>query len=319
MSGARLAAFAFAGLTSLGYFAIAARLWERLDAAKPYRRVLNMCYPLSQLALALFALVEGCLHGLPTVAVASVGALNIATLAYDAALLRRIVFAERDWLKAYRTLYLEEQVEAQQRHARERDSQAQRARKINDGMVEGLQDLRGMLAAGDRPAAQAWLAQAVDALAVHETSYCENPALDALLGAKAARCAELGIAWRVNVAVPDGLAVPNAELCAAFANLIDNAVNACERLIAQGEGQRAFIEVDAVIAGGYASVRVRNACNGDARPAGAHAGVAAGRKSFDEEHGWGKSIVAVIASRHDGTFSTQACDGTYLAQLTLKV
>lgn len=319
MSAVRLAACAFAGLTSLGYIGVAAALWKSLDATGMHRRILNLCYPLSQLGLSLFALVEGGLHALPTLAIAAVGLVNVATLVYDVALLRRIVFAERDWLKAYRALYLEEQLEAQRRHASERNSQAHRAQKVNDAMVEGLKGLRGRLAEGDREGARAWLAQAVDRLAVRETRYCDNPALDALLGAKAARCEELGVEMRVNVTVPDGLEMPNAELCAAFANLIDNALHACERLLAADPGQKPFIEVDAMVAAGYASVRVRNPYDPREQHAPSHGRPPAGRKSFDEEHGWGKSIVEVIASRHDGTFSTQARDGVHTASLTLKV
>ena len=98
-------------------------------------------------------------------------------------------------------------------------------------------------------------------------------------------------------------------------------MNASKELVKSGrpcageEAKEPFIEVDAMVAAGYLSVRVRNACLDQ------HAKTHRSRKhprSINDQHGWGKSIVALIARRHDGSFTCTAENGVYLAKVTLK-
>ena len=122
--------------------------------------------------------------------------------------------------------------------------------------------------------------------------------------------------------VPVQTSIPDAELCAVFSNLIDNAMNASKELVegeqacADKNAQEPFIEVDALIAAGYLSVRVRNAClEHRSRPHHTHKQP----HSINDMHGWGKSIVALIAHRHNGSYTCVAENGVHLARVTLKM
>ena len=188
-------------------------------------------------------------------------------------------------------------------------------------MSDQLRQLKMHLADNDPQAARDLIAQATQSLSPREARLCDNSAVDALLASKASQCAELEVPFATNVVVPAQTSIPDSELCAVFSNLIDNAMNASKELAkeqacADKNVQEPFIEVDALVAAGYLSVRVRNAClEHRSRPRHAHKQP----RGINDMHGWGKSIVAIIARRHDGSFTCVAENGVYLARVTLKV
>ena len=76
---------------------------------------------------------------------------------------------------------------------------------------------------------------------------------------KAADAHEIGVRFAVQLHVPLDLALPSAEICAVFSNLIDNALTAC-RLVAPDQR---YVSVAARIWGRYFVVDVENSCASD--------------------------------------------------------
>ena len=328
MTGLRLAAFVLSGAAALGIAIAAAALWRMLRDTTPARRLSNLLYPLSQMACAVFALAGCYALELGTSLVALVGLFSLGSLVYDALLFRRLVTSERTEMAELKNLLLKEQLDAQLKRGAEIEAELERARQVRRDMTEKVEQLQETLSKGDLDAAASMLAQADIDLGQREARYCENPSLDALLAAKAAYCAELGVPFTVNVAVPEEIGIPNVELCAVFANLIDNAVNACVEMREEAEkrGKAAgirpspstFVDVDAVIAAGYLSVCVQNSCLSSAkRTRQTHGRDRA--QGLNDEHGWGMSIVALLARRHDGDFTCELRDGVHIAKATLRV
>jgi sensor histidine kinase YesM len=60
--------------------------------------------------------------------------------------------------------------------------------------------------------------------------YCVNPVINALLFHYAERCAKLNILFDISIAMPEKFSIPNYEMCIIFGNLLENAVEACEKL-----------------------------------------------------------------------------------------
>ena len=307
MSTPRLIALVFAGIIALGFLVIQCAIWHRMRDMPIKRRLANMLYPASQLVLMLFAIGGSCAFSLSTMVIVIVCLFGFAAVIYDIDLFKVLIVSERKDMAIARTRQLEQQLAAQEKRADELTREVVRARMIQKAMIDQLKQLKGHLANNDAQAAQDLLAQATQSLAPRKVRLCDNPAVDALLASKASQCEELDI--------------PDAELCAVFANLIDNAINASKELVKSGrpctgeEAKEPVIEVDAMVAAGYLSVRVRNACLGQ------HTKTHHSRKhprSINDEHGWGKSIVALIARRHDGSFTCTAENGVYLAKVTLK-
>lgn len=317
----RLIALILAGIIALGFLIIQCVIWHRMRDMPVKRRLANMLYPASQLVLMLFAIGGSCTFSLSTMAIVIACLFGFAAVIYDIDLFKVLIVSERKDMAIARSRQLEQQLAAQEKRADELTREVVRARTIQKAMSDQLKQLKEHLADNDAQAAQDLLAQATQSLAPRKVRLCDNPAVDALLASKVSQCAELEIPLKVNVVVPELSDIPDAELCAVFANLIDNAINASKELVKGGrpcageEAKEPFIEVDTMVAAGYLSVRVRNACLDQ------HAKAHHNRKqprSINDEHGWGKSIVALIARRHDGSFTCTAENGVYLARVTLK-
>ena len=321
MVAPRLIALVFAGVIALGFVATQVMIWLSMRDMPIKRRLANMLYPASQLALLLFAIGGSCIFSLSTMFIVLVGLFGLVGIIYDVDLFKVLIISERKDMAIARSHQLEQQLAAQERRADELTQEIVRARAIQTAMSDQLRQLKRRLADNDPQAARDLIAQATQSLSPREVHLCDNPAVDALLASKASQCAELEVPFATNVVVPAQTSIPDSELCAVFSNLIDNAMNASKELAkeqacADKNAQEPFIEVDALIAAGYLSVRVRNAClEHRSRPRHAHKQP----RGINDMHGWGKSIVAIIARRHDGSFTCVVENGVYLARVTLKV
>ena len=321
MVAPRLIALVFVGVIALGFVATQVMIWLSMRDMPIKRRLANMLYPASQLALLLFAIGGSCIFSLSTMFIVLVGLFGLVGIIYDVDLFKVLIISERKDMAIARSHQLEQQLAAQERRADELTQEIIRARTIQKAMSDQLRQLKMHLADNDPQAARDLLAQATQSLSPREARLCDNSAVDALLASKASQCAELEVPFATNVVVPAQTSIPDSELCAVFSNLIDNAMNASKELAkeqacADKNVQEPFIEVDALVAAGYLSVRVRNAClEHRSRPRHAHKQP----RGINDMHGWGKSIVAIIARRHDGSFTCVAENGVYLARVTLKV
>ena len=322
METPRLIALVFAGVIALGFVATQVMVWLGMRDMPIKRRLANMLDPTSQLFLLLFAIGGSCLFSLSTMFIVLAGLFGLVGVIYDIDLFKVLIVSERKDMAIARSHQLEQQLAAQERRAEELTQEIVRARTIQKVMFDQLRQLKRHLADNDPQAARDLIAQVTQSLSPHEVHLCDNPAVDALLASKASQCAELGVPFATNVVVPVQTSIPDAELCAVFSNLIDNAMNASKELVegeqacADKNAQEPFIEVDALIAAGYLSVRVRNAClEHRSRPHHTHKQP----HSINDMHGWGKSIVALIAHRHNGSFTCVAENGVHLARVTLKM
>ena len=322
MEAPRLIALVFAGVIALGFVATQVMVWLGMRDMPIKRRLANMLYPTSQLFLLLFAIGGSCLFSLSTMFIVLAGLFGLVGVIYDIDLFKVLIVSERKDMAIARSHQLEQQLAAQERRAEELTQEIVRARTIQKVMFDQLRQLKRHLAENDPQAARDLIAQVTQSLSPHEVHLCDNPAVDALLASKASQCAELGVPFATNVVVPVQTSIPDAELCAVFSNLIDNAMNASKELVegeqacADKNAQEPFIEVDALIAAGYLSVRVRNAClEHRSRPHHTHKQP----HSINDMHGWGKSIVALIAHRHNGSYTCVAENGVHLARVTLKM
>lgn len=322
MKAPRLIALVFAGVIALGFVATQVMVWLGMRDMPIKRRLANMLYPTSQLFLLLFAIGGSCLFSLSTMFIVLAGLFGLVGVIYDIDLFKVLIVSERKDMAIARSHQLEQQLAAQERRAEELTQEIVRARTIQKAMFDQLRQLKRHLADNDPQAARDLIEQVTQSLSPHEVHLCDNPAVDALLASKASQCAELGVPFATNVVVPVQTSIPDAELCAVFSNLIDNAMNASKELVegeqacADKNAQEPFIEVDALIAAGYLSVRVRNAClEHRSRPHHTHKQP----HSINDMHGWGKSIVALIAHRHNGSFTCVAENGVHLARVTLKM
>ncbi len=293
------------------------------------KRLAYLLFPVSQLMLALFAFWGVGTFELDTGVVAAVAAAALLSAAYDVFLFRNISVAERDKEAAYTAQLLAEQIDAQAQHAELLATDAQRASEVRMRIREQVERVSQALDAKDADEAQALLGSAAEVLRTPAGHFCAHPVVDALLAAKAPRCRELGVPLDIQACVPAGLSLPDIDLCAVFANLLDNAINASvylKELQDSGAapetdgagGHSPFIQLEAFVNVGCLSVRVRNAYASENSAAPAP-GTHRASTSHLAEHGWGTSIVERIASRHTGTVRINAGKGIYEVEVILQM
>ena len=140
--------------------------------------------------------------------------------------------------------------------------------------------------------------------------------VNAILLNKVGDCERLGIKLTLGLEVPRDLYISNVDLCALFANTIDNAIHACEKV---PEGRR-FITVRAHVAAGQFIIDVENSCVEG--PKGTRRGKVFvtrrhGRGSGLSEHGWGLVILDDLVRRHDGELVCEEKGGVFRVSVML--
>ena len=147
-------------------------------------------------------------------------------------------------------------------------------------------------------------------------AYTLNFALDSVVAHFAERARACGTDVSLSFALPERLPLPEADFCMAMANLLENAVEACERAkrgeadagsrsAASDDARPLFMDAEAHLEGKAVLVSVRNSCTAaDARALAAAApeGVLSSgvRSAKRESDGIGLTSVATLAKRHRG-------------------
>lgn len=163
-------------------------------------------------------------------------------------------------------------------------------------MAMRLREAAQLASSGDREALKRRLGE-LGAPAALGAGFCANRVADALLALKEAAAAQASVAFSVDADIPDGLAVADADLCAALANMIDNAL----RGAAAARGPARFVSVRARLGRKMLAIEVENGIDVVADASGASR-----RRRVVGGHGWGLEILRDIAERYDGSFEAKA-------------
>lgn len=134
--------------------------------------------------------------------------------------------------------------------------------------------------------------------------YCENRIINAVLSYKIAACAELGISINNQIALSKTIPVEEMDLISVFANLLDNAMNACK----QAAPEHRKIELRSWEKAGFLIVHIENTKTGE------KAQGIPGRSG-----GLGLIILKDLARKYDGAFSCQDCGDIFEATISLRI
>lgn len=140
---------------------------------------------------------------------------------------------------------------------------------------------------------------------IHLEKYTENSLVNAIVSNKAAVCRENGITCSFDIRIPEKLEVDEIDICKAYVNIIDNAINAVIPL----NGEKKNIELKSFIENGSLCISSRNHYSEDNIK----------EKKNSAEHGYGQRILADIADKYNGKFLTEQNEKEYTAMLLIKV
>lgn len=100
-------------------------------------------------------------------------------------------------------------------------------RRLRHDMANHLQTMSGL----PEPEMREYLNNIINSPALeHARRFCENNVVNIVLASKASIMEQRKIDMDIEISVPSEIPVQNVDLCAVFANSLDNAIEACEKL-----------------------------------------------------------------------------------------
>ncbi len=136
-----------------------------------------------------------------------------------------------------------------------------------------------------------------------------NVRIDAVLNSKLAVAKAKGIRVNAKAVVPEQLGLREVDLCVILGNLLDNAVEACDR---QQEKERQFIRVYIEVLKGQLYIYVSNTMADDVRRSGVQY-LSAKRGS----HGFGLMRIDKVVKKYNGYLNRQHEEGVFATEIML--
>lgn len=163
---------------------------------------------------------------------------------YTSLLIGMFCILWRDMVDAFRNrvIFLEEnerilrQLSMQKEHYRHINESMEETRRLRHDMRHYIRMLSTMADEGNVGEIRRFLGQMAPAVEDKTPlTYTGNYALNAVLSHYLSMARSAGIETDVNILLPEKLGIPEEDICVIFGNLLENAIEACER---QEEGAR---------------------------------------------------------------------------------
>lgn len=138
-----------------------------------------------------------------------------------------------------------------------------------------------------------------------------NVRIDAVLNSKLAVAKRKGIRVNAKAIVPKDLAVSEVDLCIIIGNLLDNAMEACEK---EPEEEKRFIRVYIDILKAQLYIYVANSTTNDIKKLGKNY-----LTTKTAGHGFGLMRVDRVVARYNGYLNRQHEEGVFATEIMLKV
>lgn len=306
--------------------AAAVVLLRRLSYSSKIEVMYCALFPLSQILCIASLFATAVLFEAPTEFIWAGAVLGIACIPVDHLLFKALLKAEGKDLVHERARLLEEQLKAQEKGAAELALAAASARAIRRETALQLCRIDESLSRHEMCESERGMDDIVVLMGAKSFRLCEHDAVDALVNMKRRELEDAGVAATFSLKVPRDIAVSSAELCALFANLLDNALHACEEV---PESKR-FAALRASVHGSYFVVDLSNSAriasgaknslkSNDLRESERHIELTRSRTQDGElaEHGWGMSVVELVAERYDGAVSVESEQGKFRTSVML--
>ena len=136
-----------------------------------------------------------------------------------------------------------------------------------------------------------------------------NKAVDALLYQKRRRAKEENIKWECDVQMPKGCCINEFDLCVLFGNILDNALEACQRLQCD---EYSFINIQARTVKKCFLLEVKNSMDRTEKYAEGFT-----NKDNSQEHGIGLLNVSDVVNKYNGVVNIETKKGTFVISVLM--
>ena len=133
--------------------------------------------------------------------------------------------------------------------------------------------------------------------------FCPNPIINSVLTLKMNTVKASGIETDIVLNDCESLPFDNYDICSLFANLFDNAIEACQKL---EDGEKRIITIRSGIKNDFFVLKITNSCNFISEVKNGK--MPKSDKSSDG-HGFGTKIIENITKKYNGTFTMNYNDG----------
>lgn len=198
-----------------------------------------------------------------------------------------------------------------EQHVAEVENMYRKMRTWRHDYHNHMQVLTAYLEAGEVERARAFLDEINENLVKVDTVIkTGNTMVDAILNSKISLMTAKEIRVDATAHVPAALAVADVDLCVIIGNLLDNAMEACERLPAEGRFVRIYISVK----GTHLYMSFTNSAGKKQQKIG---NIFASTKGAD--HGFGLSRVDALVAQYGGYLTRASEDGGYTTEVILPI
>ncbi|MEG2397000.1 MAG: GHKL domain-containing protein [Oscillospiraceae bacterium] len=142
--------------------------------------------------------------------------------------------------------------------------------------------------------------------------YCDNIVVNTIVGAKIQDAEKKSIEVETLLSVPKELAINTLDLNCVFSNLLNNSIEACEKL----EKEKRKIILKATLKADYLIIKIQNPIEllkTDEK------GKIKTTKKDSENHGYGMMIIEETAKKYDGDMKVTYDENNFKAVITLKI
>lgn len=186
-------------------------------------------------------------------------------------------------------------------------------RGLKHDLRHHVDTMERLCAAGDYSRLSAYLAELNETKeALPPLYYAENFLVNAILSGHLGPAREKKIRVECSASVPETLPVADSDLCTLLANLLSNAVEACERL---PEGADRFISLSLSIRKNLFLIQSANS----APPKNDGASVFATSKADADSHGLGIPAMRRIVEKYDGALEMHQENGVFTLRAVLNL
>lgn len=146
-------------------------------------------------------------------------------------------------------------------------------------------------------------------------TWCGDATVNAVLTAKEGMMRQRGIHFHAKADIPEELSFEKADLCAVFANALDNAVEGCAEL----EESMREIHLEAKAGKGILAVNIRNACPLREMASEEKDILPRTTKKDAKNHGFGLRSIQEIVKKYGGSMEVEQMEGEFNLFLYLPI
>lgn len=204
---------------------------------------------------------------------------------------------------------LQMQVTAAQIHLEELKESQEKTILYRHDMRHHLNLINAYLIDDNQSAAQKYIAaveKTIEAIAVE--NYCLNYTVNLILSSYISKAKTEHITVDTQINVPENNAISDMDLCVIFANVIDNAVNACKSVPNRNDR---FLNINCKTKEDKLLIQVSNSYEGTILFDGDMP------VSHEENHGFGTKSMTMVVEKYNGIHSFSAENGVFKTSVIL--